>query len=77
MEGLEGTDPSLIFVEDQATVQVRLARLWGIAAPDRAIWICWPKKSSKLSRDLAEDGVRAGALPLDLVDVKVCAIDAE
>ena len=29
----------------------------------RMLWISWPKKTSKLFRDLTEDGIRAVALP--------------
>jgi len=39
------------------------------------IWICWPKRTSGLAIDVTEDTVRKHALPLGLVDVKVCAID--
>lgn len=38
-------------------------------------WISWPKKSSGLVSDVTEDVVRAEALPLGFVDVKVCAVD--
>ena len=41
------------------------------------IWISWPKKSSKLWQDLTEGGIRSVALPLGIVDVKVCAVDAD
>jgi hypothetical protein len=41
-----------------------------------AIWVSWPKKSAKVATDITEDTVRSVALPLGLVDVKVCAIDA-
>ncbi len=40
------------------------------------LWVSWPKKASKVPTDITEDTVRAIALPLGLVDVKVCAIDA-
>lgn len=39
------------------------------------IWVSWPKKSSKVETDITEDVVREVALPMGLVDVKVCAID--
>jgi hypothetical protein len=39
------------------------------------IWISWPKKSSHIPSDVTEDTVREVALPLGLVDVKVCAVD--
>jgi len=44
-------------------------------APDGMIWVSWPKKSSGVATDLTDVVVRDTALPLGLVDVKVCAID--
>jgi hypothetical protein len=44
-------------------------------APDGMIWVSWPKKSSGVATDLSDVVVRETALPLDLVDIKVCAID--
>lgn len=41
-----------------------------------AVWVSWPKKASGVPTDLTEDQVRELALPLGLVDVKVCAVDA-
>lgn len=39
------------------------------------IWVSWPKKAAKVPTDVTEDVVRELALPLGLVDVKVCAVD--
>lgn len=39
------------------------------------IWISWPKKSSGVTSSVTEDTIRTVALPLGLVDVKVCAVD--
>ena len=43
------------------------------------LWICWPKKSARKKPefahvDVTEDLVRKHALPLGLVDNKVCAV---
>lgn len=38
------------------------------------IWVSWPKKSSKVPTDITEDTIREIALPLGLVDIKVCAV---
>ena len=43
--------------------------------PDGMIWISWPKKSSGVATDLTDVVVRDLALPIGLVDIKVCAID--
>jgi hypothetical protein len=42
---------------------------------DATIWVSWPKKASKVPTDITEDTIREIALPLGLVDVKVCAVD--
>lgn len=42
---------------------------------DGALWISWPKKSSKVSTDLDENKIREIGLRHGLVDVKVIAID--
>ena len=43
--------------------------------PDGILWVSWPKKSSGVATDLTDVVVRDTALPLGLVDIKVCAID--
>jgi hypothetical protein len=40
------------------------------------IWVSWPKKASGVATDITEDTIREVALPMGLVDVKVCAVDA-
>jgi hypothetical protein len=37
--------------------------------------VSWPKQASKLPTDLTEDVIREVALPMGLVDIKVCAVD--
>ena len=44
-------------------------------ANDGTIWVSWPKKSSGVETDVTEDTIRVIALPLGLVDTKVCAVD--
>ena len=52
-----------------------LPRAMKLMRPDAAIWVSWPKKSSRVPTDITEDTIRAVALPLWLVDIKVCAVD--
>lgn len=42
---------------------------------DAVVWVSWPKRASGVETDMTEDTVREIALPLGLVDVKVCAVD--
>jgi hypothetical protein len=43
--------------------------------PVGMVWVSWPKKASKVPTDITEDTIRSVALPMGLVDVKVCAVD--
>jgi hypothetical protein len=38
------------------------------------VWVSWPKKSSGVATDITENTIRALALPLGFVDIKVCAV---
>ena len=40
------------------------------------VWVCWPKKASKVPTDLDENVVRDFGLASGVVDVKVAAVDA-
>ncbi len=70
-------DVSLVFCHRRSNLERRVEQLWNLAFPDRSVWVCWPKKSSELFRDLTEDGVRELVLGRGLVDVKVCAVDSD
>jgi hypothetical protein len=65
-----------IFVTSCAALDCELRMLLPLIARNGMIWVSWPKKSAKLETDITEDVIRAVALPLGLVDVKVCAVDA-
>lgn len=64
-----------LFVTHTATLDCELRMLLPLLARDGMIWVSWPKQASKTPTDITEDVIRAVALPLGLVDVKVCAID--
>ncbi len=53
-----------------------LKALRKLLAPDGMVWVSWPKRAAKVETDITEDVIRALALPLGFVDVKVCAVDA-
>jgi len=44
-------------------------------SPTGALWISWPKGTSKVSTNLNENIVREIGLKNGMVDVKVCAVD--
>jgi len=64
-----------VFCREAAVLKERLASLRKQIAPDGVIWVSWPKKASGVPTNVTEDTVRACALPLGLVDIKVCAVD--
>jgi hypothetical protein len=69
-------DLAHVFTSSAKTLEKELLALSARLPAKGVIWVSWPKKASKVATDVTEDTVRAIALPLGLVDVKVCAIDA-
>ena len=65
------------FVSNEAALARDLPKLETRLAQGGMLWVSWPKKTSKLFVDLTEDGIRRLCLPMGLVDVKVCAVDAD
>jgi hypothetical protein len=64
-----------LFSKERRGLQTHLQSLRQKVADDAAIWVSWPKKSSGVPTDITEDVIRAVALPLGFVDIKVCAVD--
>jgi hypothetical protein len=70
-------DAAHIFVTSRTDMEARLRALRPLLAPAGFIWVSWPKKAAGVPTDITEDGIREVILPdTDLVDVKVCAVDA-
>ena len=65
-----------IFHTKAAKLAAELEGLRTKLAPDGMVWVSWPKKAAKVETDITEDTIRAVALPMGFVDVKVCAVDA-
>ena len=65
-----------VFTGKASVLRAALAPLKKAIAPNGMIWVSWPKKAARVPTDITEDTIRALALPMDLVDVKVCAVDA-
>ncbi len=80
LELLDGPDAPIdaahIFVIARAELESKLHHLMPLLAPGGCIWVSWPKKAAKVPTDITEDVIRDVCLPMGLVDVKVCAIDA-
>jgi hypothetical protein len=62
------------FATRRAELAKALRAYRGELAAGTPLWISWPKKSSRQPTDISEDAIRALALPLGFVDVKVCAV---
>lgn len=69
-------DLALFFVKSAAALGRALPRLAAQTIPGRTLWICWPKRTSSMPCDLTLDVIRAMVRPYDLIDSKICAIDA-
>jgi hypothetical protein len=64
-----------LFATEAAALDSKLRSSRDAIRPDGMVWVSWPKKSSGVPTDLSDNVVRETALPLGLVDIKVCAID--
>jgi hypothetical protein len=70
-----GKDLVVFFTTERRALERKVEALKGAIAPDGMAWVAWPKRASGVPTDMTEDVVRDVALPVGLVDVKVCAID--
>lgn len=64
-----------VFHTESAALTRRLTAARGELAQTGFLWVSWPKRASKRPTDITEDTIRHIALPMGLVDVKVCAVD--
>ena len=71
----EGTNIVHLFVEKKEVLAKKLSNLRKTIPANAAVWVSWPKKSSKVPTDITEETIREVALPLGFVDVKVCAVN--
>lgn len=72
-----GKDIDLIhyFTKSRRDLAAAMPGLMQRIQRDGMIWVSWPKKASKVATDITEGSIRDVALPLGLVDVKICAVD--
>jgi len=69
------SDVLLVFVADRKALEDAFADALGRLAEGGRLWICWPKKPSKIASDLTQQPVRAFGLARETVDDKICSID--
>jgi hypothetical protein len=68
-------DVVVAFFTERRDVERRLESLGRMVFPSGGLWVAWPKRSSGRATTVDEHVVREVALPMGLVDNKVCAID--
>ncbi len=75
--GESGPAPDIIilFVVREEALRQQFAALCQRLVATGALWVAWPKKSSKIATDLTFEIVQSIGLETGLVDNKVSAID--
>jgi hypothetical protein len=74
-QGRRTADVVVAFFTRRAEFERRLGSLGAMIFPAGGLWVAWPKQSAGMETDMTADVVREVALPVGLVDNKVCAID--
>jgi hypothetical protein len=64
-----------LFVTEAEGLAAHLRQYRATIVSDGMIWVSWPKRTSGVATDLSDIVVRDIALPLGLVDTKVCSVD--
>jgi hypothetical protein len=75
--GTEPADVIVVFSSSLEEVERSIESLSKRIFPDGAIWSAWPRRAGGHESDITERDIRALALPLGLVDVKVAAVDED
>jgi hypothetical protein len=65
----------LAFFTRSKDLEREIDHLGRMIFPAGSLWVLWPKRASGRASDLSDHVVRGVALPLGLVDNKVCAVD--
>jgi hypothetical protein len=68
-------DVVVAFFTRRKDFERRIGSLSKMIFPAGGLWVAWPKRASRVETDMHEGVLREVALPLGLVDNKVCAID--
>jgi hypothetical protein len=64
-----------LFTKSKDEMSVLVSRYMLKIKSKGAIWVSWQKKSSKVETNITEDVIREVALPMGLVDIKVCSVN--
>jgi Protein of unknown function (DUF3052) len=76
-DGLPGgqADVIIAFFTQADDIAEQIADLARRIYPAGALWVAWPRRAAGHRSDITDNVIRAHALPVGLVDVKVAAID--
>ena len=69
------SDVVIAFYYDAASLHREIASLSQSITPNGSLWVAWPRRASGHDSDITDNVVRNMVLPLELVDVKVAALD--
>ena len=73
-------EPADVIISFFAAAKPLPARLPGLAErifPNGMLWVAWPRRAGGHTSDITDNVVRAHALPIGLVDVKIAALDED
>jgi FG-GAP repeat len=73
-------EPADVIISFFDTAKPLPARLPGLAKrifPNGMLWVAWPRRAGGHASDITDSVVRAHALPIGLVDVKIAALDED
>jgi hypothetical protein len=73
---MAAADLALFFVRSASALGRALPRLSAQMTPGKTLWICWPKRTSSIPCDLSLTSIREMVRPYDMIDSKICAVDA-
>lgn len=73
----EPADVIISFFDTAKPLPARLPRLAERIFPNGMLWVAWPRRAGGHTSDITDNVVRAHALPLGLVDVKIAALDED
>jgi hypothetical protein len=76
-DGIEPADVIVAFNQSLVEISRSIQTLSRRIFPDGAIWSAWPRRAGGHQSDISERDIRALALPLGLVDIKVAALDED
>lgn len=72
---LGGIDTVLLFSAWLLELKQWFPQAAKLVAPKRALWICWPKKASKMESNVSQSAVMAYARAAGWSDLKICRVD--